>query len=120
MKCQRCGVEGELYRQYNSNGAVVVVERCPHCRQNTRPGMAFINKGKVVGYENLPIFEDYRPESEPCAVCGEQHGSEYNHWAPRYIFGSEAEKWPGDYLCPKHHKEWHDKVTPEMTKGKKK
>ena len=80
----------------------------------------FISHKKLEQYsidpEELPIVNDYRG-FQKCAVCGAQI-TEYHHWAPRHLFGSDADKWPIGYLCPKHHAEWHDKVTPEMSRKK--
>ena len=45
-------------------------------------------------------------ESKDCEVCGTK-GAEQHHWAPGYLFGNEAEKWPKGWLCPSCHARWH-------------
>jgi hypothetical protein len=30
-----------------------------------------------------------------------------HHWAPKCLFGDEAELWPKSYLCRDHHNMWH-------------
>jgi len=80
----------------------------------------FIAYDTVVGFlsvdevEGLPLVLsgfDCR-----CAVCG-MRGAELHHWAPKYLFSSESESWPKDYLCKKHHDQWHLKLTPEIKGG---
>lgn len=74
---------------------------------------------KEVEKLNLELKE-LSPWKEPniCAVCG-AIGAEEHHWAPSYIFGKDAEKWPKSFLCPAHHEEWHQKVTPRMSEHTK-
>ncbi len=50
-----------------------------------------------------------------CSVCSSA-GAEEHHWAPYFIFGSEADLWPKSMLCIKCHKRWHSLVTPNMCK----
>lgn len=52
-----------------------------------------------------------------CEVCDANEG-ELHHWAPQYLFGDEADRWPIGYLCRACHRKWHDLVTPEMGKAK--
>lgn len=49
-----------------------------------------------------------------CAVCASPHNVERHHFAPRHLFGWDAESWPKAYLCRPCHMRWHRKVTPEM------
>ena len=55
----------------------------------------------------MPVFYDR------CAVCGARDVEDH-HWAPRAIFGADAEKWPHDKLCSDCHKRWHLMVTPNL------
>ena len=48
-----------------------------------------------------------------CEVCNADEG-ELHHWAPQYLFGDEADRWPVAYLCRAFHRKWHDLVTPKM------
>lgn len=58
-------------------------------------------------------FNSYFRQKNYCAVCGSSD-VELHHFAPTHLFGSESDKWPKAYLCRKHHKQWHDLVTPNM------
>jgi len=116
ITCSHCGSQKvNFYRQINKNGNQVVIARCQQCNGNPQPNVAFYKKS-LFDLEKLPILEDYRTYAEPCAVCKQQVGTEYHHVAPRYLFGAECENWPGVWLCREHHKEWHDKVTPDMSR----
>ena len=109
MLCDRCQCEGELYRQINSSGAKVIVERCPICRRAPNIKQAFISK-KGLDWDALPLFEDYSLHAEPCAVRGcLNKGTEYHHFSPRHLF-DDADDWPTAYLCKVHHTMWH-KIT---------
>lgn len=56
---------------------------------------------------SLPIVRDNRTDKNPCVICGSTE-TERHHWAPGAVFGfKEAERWPTAYLCPLHHREWH-------------
>ena len=37
----------------------------------------------------------------------QQPGHERHHWAPRELFGAEADDWPMGLLCSAHHRLWH-------------
>jgi hypothetical protein len=65
----------------------------------------------------LATYTVDRREQDPqhCAVCGTL-GAEVHHWAPRHLFGDEADDWPVALLCVKCHKRWHDLVTPDMSR----
>jgi len=106
MRCKYCGTEGKIYRAVNGNGAKVVVERCPACRRNTRPGNAFLSKNGY-DWESLPMFDDYTKYSDPCSVKNcKNKDTELHHFAPRHLF-SDAESWATAYLCKFHHDLWH-------------
>jgi hypothetical protein len=116
--CQHCSSDNIIYfAQINSNGAQVVAPRCGKCGQIPVKGQPFVSK-KDYAWESLPLLQNLALSSEPCVVCGEL-GTEYHHFAPRFLF-SDADSWPTAYLCARHHHEWHDKVTPDMAKKGKK
>ena len=48
-----------------------------------------------------------------CRVCG-IHEVELHHWAPRALFGDDADLWPMDFLCRECHSRWHTAVTPTL------
>lgn len=106
--CDRCEIPGVVYQQTNGNGNVVIVERCPKCGGNTRPGKPFLPKSEYPNFAELPVFADLLEFSEPCAVkdCNRMD-TEYHHFAPKHLFGFECEDWPGAYLCKYHHSMWH-------------
>lgn len=60
--------------------------------------------------DSLSVGADYSLNNPPCARCGVL-GTELHHWAPRELFPDDFGAWPTTYLCPKHHQEWHNKVT---------
>lgn len=98
-----------LFRQINSNGAHVAVERCRLCGRNPNKGKPFLSKKDIPNFDELPLLVDYSKQSEPCVVCGSKDGSEYHHFAPRHLFDN-ADEWPTGWLCMKHHNEWHKKT----------
>jgi hypothetical protein len=107
MRCSYCSTPGKLYRQTNGNGAFVVVERCPKCKGNTRPGFPFLSKKDHLDWETLPLFDDLTKHSEPCAVkgCGRKD-TESHHFAPKHLF-EDFNDWPTAWLCQEHHRQWH-------------
>lgn len=77
------------------------------------------DKIKAAGIEinELPIIENYS-DQEQCIVCGAL-GAELHHWAPKHLFGDNAEAYPKSFLCHHHHMQWHDLMTPEMSRRQK-
>lgn len=107
MVCNRCKTECVIYRQVNTNGARVVVERCPKCKRNPNTGQAFLPV-KNYDWESLPLFEDLSVNAEPCGYHGCKNiGTEYHHFAPRHLF-EDADNWQTGYLCKFHHARWHE------------
>lgn len=118
--CEKCEKEMRcrLVRNIASNGVSQVYWICMMGAHGiSKRGAKFISHEKIrsAGFDpnDLPVIENYGGYNI-CAVCGDPL-TEYNHWAPRFIFGADAERWPGDYLCKAHHDEWHARVTPNMT-----
>lgn len=123
IACVHCGVslDADLVRTITTSGTSQVYWKCLRCKRNANGPGKFIEHSKITKYgikiENIPVEKDYR--TERCAVCGAL-GAEYHHWAPRHLFGDDADKWPGAHLCNKHHTLWHRLVTPLMSqRGKK-
>ena len=119
--CQRCErrVNARLVRNITQSGVSQVYWYCTFGQHTiSKPGTDFIPHEKIkgAGYDpdDLPVVNNYSGR-ELCAVCGSPF-TELNHWAPRHLFGDEAERLPKDYLCKKHHDIWHATVTPNMTK----
>lgn len=117
--CERCRKQTRvrLVRNIAANGANQVYWLCLLGNHSNKKNGAFIPHElvrKKVDPDELPVIENYSGY-ELCAVCGSPF-TELNHWAPRHLFGDECELWPKDYLCKKHHDQWHALVTPEMSK----
>lgn len=116
--CEKCNrdTRAELVRTLSNSGVSMVYWRCIPCKRPITTKPKYISHDLIrkenIDIEQLPIAISY-VGTEVCAVCGEP-GTEYHHFAPRYLF-DDADRWPTAYLCKKHHKEWHDKVTPMMS-----
>jgi len=108
--CKKCGWvrHWEVRRCINQGGHETYLFVCSACGQRTQH---FISKAEVeaAGLEPEDI-EPSRPRHK-CEVCGTD-GAEIHHWAPWFLFGDEANRWPQSFLCPACHKRWHDIVTP--------
>lgn len=97
-------------KQYTASGALQVFDWCTVCERIIHHAeKLWIPHTQAGDIENLPILNDYRPQNPPCVVCGGS-GTEEHHWAPRNIFGEDANMWPMSYLCRMHHTEWHDRM----------
>ena len=57
--------------------------------------------------DEIPIEKDFI--GGICEHCGAP-GVELHHWAPRMVFGAEADDWPTGDLCPPCHAEWHERM----------
>ncbi len=102
------GHETYRARGYTASGALQVFDWCAECGRYIHHGkILWIPHDQAGDTENFPIHHDYRPQNPPCAVCGGS-GTELHHWAPRNVFGEDAEHWPMTYLCRTHHAEWHN------------
>ena len=92
------------------NGGWQVFWWCAGCERRT--DSRNIPHRKVANLEALPVVWDYT--GDPCERCGRTDGVEAHHWAPRHVFGPDADSWPMSDLCAACHKEWHEKMTPSM------
>lgn len=109
MLCKSCGTETQIFRQINSSGSRVVVERCPECGRNPNKGKPFLKKADF-DWESLPLFQDASLTAEPCSYKGcENKGTEWHHYAPQHLF-DDADNWGAGYLCQYHHRLWHEKT----------
>jgi len=122
--CQYCKKEvvATLHVQLFSNASRNYVWRCGDC---SRPAPEiksplYIAKDKVEQHltaEKIAALPVIMPTFyDRCAVCGDR-AVEDHHWAPKAIFGEEAERWPHDKLCKVHHDIWHMKVTPNISQA---
>lgn len=94
------------------NGAFQVWDMCVNCERHAWGRVYYIpHKQAGMPLEEIPLFQDYMKHNPPCVVCHSREGTELHHFAPRHIFGTEeAERWPKEYLCVKHHRVWHESV----------
>jgi hypothetical protein len=117
--CQKCNREQrvKLVRNITSNGASQVYWLCQfHDGAITTPRQSIAHdKLRTAGIDInlLPVIYNNSVHFI-CAVCGAV-GAANHHFAPRFLFGDECEKWAQDYLCEKCHARWHNLVTPGMS-----
>lgn len=93
-----------------SNGVRVIESRCLICGYRARQ--------RGAGPDELaPLWKDAVATAQtPCERCGAtEAGVEVHHWAPRHLF-DDADNWPVSYLCRSCHTEWHQVVTPDMSR----
>lgn len=106
--CPECGwIEAwELVRCRNQGGHWQHFFMC-HCGfRQTR----YLPK-KLVKGSGLSVREvEPKRARHRCEKCGAD-GAESHHWAPRHIFGDEADLWPVSFLCPTCYQRWHDLMT---------
>lgn len=118
--CRKCRANTlhNLTRQLFPNDTEQVGWRCSACHGWSLPtdsACIWIDKEKLAEHgvdpETLPTL---LPELKSrCAVCGAR-GAELHHWAPRGLFGEDADKWPTDFLCRPCHMKWHALMTPQL------
>jgi len=118
--CENCDAKmrAQLVRNITKNGVSQVYWLCltgNHmiCKQPQFIAHEILRKYNV-DIDELPVINNYSG-TELCAVCNSPFAEEH-HWAPKHLFGDEANLWPTSHLCKKHHEYWHKIVTPEMTR----
>lgn len=119
-ECYRCKAvyPAQLHQIIQDSGAEVFGFFCTRCETQDpfRTGM-FIPAEEVKSeltdseIDQLPF--KFRARTSRCAKCGSRN-CQLHHWAPRAIFGREADDWPTDYLCQACHDKWHEMVTPQL------
>lgn len=120
--CQNCkaNTNQELCLRIMANSAQAAGWRCLVCDWWTKSNAGmWIELDLLIehGINTDELRVAQVSDQKRCAVCGER-GAEEHHWAPRHLFDKDCDKWPKDYLCLRHHNEWHQRVTPNMkTKG---
>ena len=105
--CSHTG-SAALFAVINPNGSRFVYEGCAECRARLRPG-EWVDQSRRPEAAGAPVVEDLRVHHPPCQVCG-GWGTEIHHWAPRELFGVEADHWPTAWLCRVCHQRWHDVI----------
>ena len=126
--CQHCEKLDTVKLRYNitNNGVMQVFWWCTSCERHTPVPVEFIphhtferwceNGLDKEAFLQRALLNDYRKNGNVCCVCGAS-GVESHHFAPRSLaeyFGNEWINWPEVYLCPYHHRLWHEIVTPYM------
>lgn len=114
--CNKCGVTRhvKLVRNIAANGTSQIYWWCVF---HEGAASEYIPHDKLkaakIEIDSIPIVENYSTLVQ-CEVCGAL-GAELHHFAPKYLFGDEAEDYPKSYLCDYHHTHWHNLVTPNMS-----
>lgn len=119
--CQRCENKitlQEIHKCITRSGAEFYGWRCWSCDfwVPRKGGGTWIATSELLEFGvDLDALQVICDLGERCAVCGVRN-AELHHWMPVGIVGrEEADRWPKDYLCRKHHDEWHKIVTPQLT-----
>jgi len=109
------------------NGVLIGRVHCGECGRLT-PSHSISHK--LLPPEGLPLLNDRACpscEGRGCPKCScrcalvdcDSFETELHHILPWHIAtpnGLNANNWPTVFLCRPHHMEWHDLVTPNMTK----
>ena len=110
--CQKCGAfVWRVGTATTASGSIVNPYFCGGCGAKTQLYERKL-KAKSMGCAT-EVHIEVRHHRH-CEVCAAQ-GAEEHHWAPRFLFGSDAEKWPKAMLCIACHLKWHTLVTPRMS-----
>ncbi len=117
--CQR-KVRATLVRKIMRNGREhvgLLSEDCNHWVKDSR-GRLWIPKEEILDFRDAMVGVEYlslqfiKDEYDHvCSVegCDSQDG-EFYHFAPKRVFGKDADNWPVLFLCTHHHAEWHKKM----------
>ena len=124
-KCQEQNepCSGAFYIHRTANGGKCARSWCERCLRNPPQSTmkSFAPLGDFFAHEVARMREwlDVAPPEamthKPCARCGVVGPTESHHWAPRHLFGADADSWPMSDLCGPCHKRWHEVVTPKMS-----
>lgn len=100
-------------RLIQRDGGIQIKDYCPDCNQV----LSGAKKATKLLRLTLPIFRDNRVDPDtPCDRCGVIEFLQCHHWAPRALFGEDAETWPTSDLCQDCHCLWHRTVTPNINR----
>jgi hypothetical protein len=107
--CKHCGsTSWGICKLLNGTGAATFPWYCMECNRRTT-----LYEPKHEHIVHTAVFDDRGPNE--CQYCG-CIGAEAHHIMPCHLVGpGEADKWPIVYLCQKHHAQWHQTVTPNMS-----
>lgn len=94
------------------NGAYQIRPWCDDCGRwatGSVPLTTLAAKGLLP--TDLQLVADHRGSIGRCCRAGcEREAVEDHHFAPRAVFGAEADDWPRALLCTEHHAEWHRRM----------
>ena len=127
ITCKHCETNGsiKLRKQFTTSGVAQIAWYCLKCKQWAEKPARWLAHSYVKflcdryhkTIDDIVTIKDYRGDYL-CVICGEP--SEVHHWAPQAMqkaFGADWVLWPTAPLCVKHHRQWHDTVTPNLSKG---
>ena len=122
-KCQEQNepCSGKYYIHRPASGGKCARSWCERClvRPPSLKNFAPMSDFFLHEIDRMEEFSDFAtPEvkrHKPCARCGVVGPTESHHWAPRHLFGADADSWPMSDLCGPCHKRWHEVVTPKMS-----
>lgn len=103
--------DAELGVRIAGNGSYQVVPWCSECERWA--SAAISHAGALAGrrISDLPVIADNRGTLGRCSRRGcDREAVEDHHFAPRAIFGPDADEWPRGLLCVEHHIEWHRRM----------
>lgn len=124
--CNICRAPGEFVKCKMANGGIKIMYVCTEVKThnigNKQFDMPNIAKSYFTEDEiaQMPLHYDRSGNSGTCCYkdCDESY-VEHHHFAPRAMFGKDADNWPVMPLCKYHHKLWHDTVNSFIPHGER-
>ena len=132
----RCGSRlVNIVRRINSNQSVSYLGKCAECNNvNIRGAFSHSLIQSLMTDEQImetPIIQDNRCYQcsgdgcefcvqDECRVCGSHYRVEHHHWWPQSMRTAEMnEGWYKftDPLCRECHTQWHNHITPHLTRN---
>lgn len=94
------------------SGAIAIAAYCLSCgRVATKDAYIPKRRFSLAQIDEMAIEHDYSNSALVCCVEGcTNHDVEWHHFAPKGIFGEDAEKWPKAWVCKAHHDDWHKRT----------
>jgi hypothetical protein len=109
--CEHCqGLNWKIVPTMNRGGHEIHPLVCGDCGYRSKvcaPKTVVENYAKQIG---VTVTYQLIDEDLPCCEVCNKPGAEWHHWAPWYLFGNEAERWPKSWLCQSCHTRWHQVI----------